>query len=205
MEPDAIEGLTCYEQPALEHSWSTFITMTRRDAAVLTLRAFAMYAWFQAIEFFASGAMGAILVTFANAGGGYSLASGAAVFGPAVIYLAVGAFLFVRSQALAAWLMPPASETAPGEELPPNPLPFASVAFAVIGLAFVLYAVPGVIGYGILFANANTPGMRALQWSTELPHIIGKLAQVGLGFLLFVNARTFATAWWRKQQPNGTQ
>jgi hypothetical protein len=33
-----------------------------------------------------------------------------------------------------------------------------------------------------------------------MPSIVGSAAQFVLGFFLFVKARTFATAWWRKQQ-----
>lgn len=178
--------------------------MSRHDVAVLTLRVFALYAWFQALEFFAGGAMSVILATSFQMAGGLSFGSALATFGPSMIFLAVGFFLFVRSRELASWLLPLPTDTA-AERLPPHPLPFASVAFAVVGVAFVLYAVPRAISYGVTFSSIDNPAARAQRWIIELPHVIANAAQVVLGFLLFLNARTFATTWWRKQQPKARE
>ena len=174
--------------------------MSRHDVAVLTLRAFALYAWFQALEFFAGGAMSVILATSFQMPGGLSFGRAVATFGPSVVFLAVGIFLFVRSRELASWLLPLPSDTA-AEQLPPHPLPFASVAFAIVGVAFVLYAAPRALSFGVMFADIADPKARAERFSIEAPHVIANATQLILGFLLFLKSRTFATAWWRKQQP----
>jgi hypothetical protein len=173
--------------------------MSRHDVAVLTLRAFALYAWFQALEFFAGGAMGVILATSFQMPGGLSFGRALAIFGPSVIFLAVGAFLFVRSRELASWLLPLPSDAA-AEQLPPHPLAVASVAFAVVGVAMFLYATPRVLTYAITFADIDDPKARAQRFSIEAPHVIGVAAQLVLSFFLFLKSRTFATTWWRKQQ-----
>jgi hypothetical protein len=172
--------------------------MSRHDVAVLTLRAFALYAWFQALEFFASGAMAAILSTSLQLEGGLTFGTAVASFGPSLLFIGVGAFLFVRSRELASWLLPLPSDA---EQLPPHPLPAASVAFAVIGVAIFLHAVQPALAYAITFADIDDTKARAQRFGIEAPHVIGVAAQLALGFFLFLRARTFATAWWRKQQP----
>ncbi|MEK0451862.1 MAG: hypothetical protein RL088_4130 [Verrucomicrobiota bacterium] len=174
--------------------------MSRHDVAVLTLRAFALYAWFQALEFFAGAAMGVILTASFKLSGGFSFSTALATFGPSVIFLVVGAFLFVRSRELASWLLPLPSD-AEAEQLPPHPLAVASVAFAVVGVAMCLYATPRALAYAITFAEIDDPKARAQRFSIEAPHVIGIAAQLVLGFFLFLKSRTFATTWWRKQQP----
>ena len=174
--------------------------MTRHDVAVLTLRAFALYAWFQALEFFAGGAMSVILATSYQMDGGLTVVRAVSLFGPSVIFLAVGAFLFIRSRELASWLLPLPSDAA-AEQLPPHPLPVASVAFAVVGVAIFLYAAPRALTYGITFAGIDDPKARTQRFLMEAPHVIANAVQLVLGFLLFLKSRTFATAWWRKQQP----
>jgi hypothetical protein len=179
--------------------------MSRHDIAVLTLRAFALYAWFTALEFFASGAMTVFFLSISfRMQGGLTFGRALATFGPSVLFIVVGVFLFVRSRELASWLLPPPTD-AVAEQLPPHPLPVASVAFAVVGVAIFLYAAPRAISDGITFSSIDDPAIRAGRWSTEFPRVIANAAQIVLGFLLFLNARTFATAWWRKQQPELTK
>jgi hypothetical protein len=178
--------------------------MSRHDIAVLTLRAFALYAWFTALEFFASGAMTILLTISLRMQGGLTFGRALATFGPSVLFIVVGVFLFVRSRELASWLLPLPTDAA-AEQLPPHPLPMASVAFAVVGVAIFLYAAPRAISDGITFSSIDDPTIRAGRWSTEFPRVIANAAQIVLGFLLFLNAHTFATAWWRKQQPKLTK
>jgi len=175
------------------------VKMSRHDVAVLTLRAFALYAWFQALDAFAGGAMtvfGSIIInakglTFVNVIG---------ILSPSLIYILVGLFLFRRSRELASWLLPlPSSER--DDDMPPHPLGVASVAFAVIGVAFSLHAVPTLMRFGVRYAQMDgLDAARSRLWA-DSPQLAASAIQLALGFFLFVKARTFATAWWRKQQP----
>ena len=169
--------------------------MSRHDVAVLTLRAFALYAWFNALEFFATGVLGIVLADTYRTPNGLTFGKGLSIFGPSVLFLGVGGFLFVRSRELASWLLPLPSE-ATTEQLPPHPLATASVAFAVVGLAIFLHAAHRVISYGI-----TADGAWAWRLSTDLPQVIANAVQIILGLLLFLKSRTFATSWWRRQQP----
>ncbi|MDR3404339.1 MAG: hypothetical protein P4L99_17705 [Chthoniobacter sp.] len=173
--------------------------MSRHDVAILTLRAFALYAWFQAFEYFAAGAMSVVYRMSSYLPGGLSWGGVLVSFGPAVIFLAVGIFLFVRSRELASWLLPLPSDAA-AEQLPPHPLAAASVAFAVVGVAMFLYATPRALSFAIKLVQIDDPKARAAQFGLDAPQIIGVAVQLVLGFLLFLKSRTFATAWWRKQQ-----
>lgn len=174
--------------------------MSRHDVAVLTLRAFALYAWFQALEYFADGTLSVMLTTIYQMDHGLSFAKALSVFGPSIIFLAVGIFLFARSRKLASWLLPLPSDAA-AEQLPPHPLAVASVAFAVVGVAIFLYATPSVLTYAITFTQIEEAKDRAQRFSIEAPHVIAAAVELVLGFVLFLNSRTFATVWWRKQQP----
>ena len=178
--------------------------MSRQDVAILTLRAFALYAWFQALEFFSGGAITVILTVSYKMDGGLTLVKAVSLFSPSVILLAVGSFLFIRSRELASWILPPPSDAA-AEQLPPHPLPVASVAFAVVGVAIFLYAAPRALTYGITFAGIDDPKERTQRFLIEAPQVIASAFQLILGFLLFLKSRTFATAWWRNQQPKPPQ
>ena len=174
--------------------------MSRHDVAVLTLRTFALYVWFHALDFFAGGAISVIFAASYQMNAGITIARVLTLFGPSLIFIAVGAFLFIRSRELASWLLPLPSEEA-AEQFPPHPLPVASVAFAVVGVAIFLYATPHVLTYAITLSQIEDAKDRAQRFSMEAPHIIAAAMQLILGFLLFLYSRTFATAWWRKQQP----
>ena len=174
--------------------------MSRHDVAVLTLRAFALYAWFQALGFLTGAAFSIVLSAAYKLDGGFTVARALTLFSPALANFLVGSFLFVRSRELASWLLPlPSEEVA--EQLPPHPLPMASVAFAVTGVAVFLYAMPPVLTFAISFAPIEDANVRAQYLSREAPQIVATVVQLVLGLLLFLNSRTFATSWWSKQQP----
>ena len=169
--------------------------MSRHDAAVLTLRAFALYAWFQAFEFFAGGIWTFAFTAISYRAPGVTFAKVIEALFPALIYLLAGLFLFLRSRELASWLLPlPSGER--DDQKPPHPLGVASVAFAVIGVAFSLHALTMLIRYGVIYAQTEETNPMRHPLSVDLPYILGGAAQLVLGFLLFVKARTFATAWW---------
>jgi hypothetical protein len=178
--------------------------MSRHDVAVLTLRAFALYAWFQAFEFFAGGTLhfyAAITILQAS---GVTFKIVLTVLSPTLIYLLVGLFLFFRSRELASWLLPPPSK-AQNDAIAPHPLEIASIAFAVIGVAFSLHALPALIQFGMSFYVEREPHLTLRDLWSALPYILSSLAQFVLGLLLFLKALTFATVWWRKQQPKISQ
>ncbi len=131
---------------------------------------------------------------------GFTFARLASIFTPALIYVPVGFFFFIRSRELASWLLPlPSDERA--EELPPHPLGVASVAFAVIGVVFFLHAVPTLIRFGTIYSQIEDPKAMHERFRMDIPQIAGSAIQLVLGFVLFLKSRTFATTWWRKQQP----
>ena len=58
-----------------------------------------------------------------------------------------------------------------------------------------------MLTYAITFSQIEDAKDRVQRFSMEAPHVIAASVQLVLGFLLFLYSRTFATAWWRKQQP----
>jgi hypothetical protein len=177
--------------------------MNRHDIAVLTLRAFAIYAWFQALELFTTGTMTVIFSTTLSLRDGMTIGRAIGIFFPAPIFILVGVFLFMRSHELASWLLPSPSDVG-AEQLPPHPLPAASVAFAVVGVAIFLNAIPRALAFGIFFAQISDPKELRPLFDRDSPQIIGLVVQIALSFVLFLKSRTFATVWWRKQQPQST-
>lgn len=82
-----------------------------------------------------------------------------------------------------------------------HPDAIASAAFAVIGVAAVIYALPRLLETGVRVVLIGGRHEREVQFSVAQPKLLGFGAQVVLGFLLFVKSRAFATMWWRKQAP----
>ena len=89
--------------------------MTRYDIAFLTIRGFAIYAWFQALEYFAGGTLSFLLNNMLQ----YSLVQRLSIFPPCVIFLAAGIFLFAFTRPLASRLSAGGTAT---ETFPPHPL-----------------------------------------------------------------------------------
>jgi hypothetical protein len=61
--------------------------------------------------------------------------------------------------------------------------------------------VPRALANGINYAQLDDAHARAYQFTREAPQLIANAFQLVLGFVLFLKSRTFATAWWCKQQP----
>ena len=172
--------------------------MSRHDYAVLTLRGFAIYAWFSALQYFSNG----FRVFFEYLGALSHEISALGLLVTGVIHLLIGLFLFARSRELAAWLMPAPQGEPPAPPAiagPPHPLLAASVAFAVVGVAIFLNALPTVLTPLITLMEEKQLASQVAAGYYEIPRIIAGAIQMALGFVLFLNSRTFAITWWRKQ------
>lgn len=172
--------------------------MNRLDAAILVLRASALYAIFQAFEYLPIYAWITLsphepsLITSWSQNFPFYLIP--------ISWLALGVFLFVTSRRMAAMLLLPADVGA--DDAPPvHPVAIASAAFAVIGVAAVIYALPRLLETGVRVILIGPLHERELQFGVAQPKLLGFGAQVVLGFLLFLKSRAFATVWWRKQAP----
>jgi hypothetical protein len=174
--------------------------MNRIEIASGAIRLFAIYAWFQALEYFAAGIMSTMMAVHYVAD---TPAFGriVSVYGPAVFFIIVGAFLFLRSRQLGARLFPAPADAAV-DQSPPSPFLFASIAFAAVGLAIFLYGGPRLLGYVISLVRIEDATERSAQIRMELHILIGAALQVVLGFLLVMFSRTFAGWWWGKQRMN---
>ena len=118
---------------------------------------------------------------------------------PALL-IVIGCLLFAYSVPLASWLMP-APEKA-GEELPPHPLPAASVAFAAVGIAIFLNALPAVLNPILAQLHGSEAAFTRAEPLTgiQIASIISAGVRLVLGFFLFLKARVFATVWWGRQR-----
>lgn len=170
--------------------------MNRLDAAILIIRAFALYAFFHGFEYVPISALMATSRSF-QAAKGATFDLFPLVITP-VYWFALGAFLFLRSRKLAVmFLLPPDS---PADDASPiHPVGPASAAFAVIGVAAVIYALPRLLETSFTVVLIGPLHERELQFGVAQPKLLAHGAQLVLGFLLFFKSRAFATLWWRKQ------
>jgi hypothetical protein len=170
--------------------------MNRLDAAILIIRASALYAFFQAFGYLPIYAW--IVVSPHQAPGISPWSENFLFYVVPLSWFALGVFLFVRSRKMAALLLLP--RDLPEENAPPvHPIATASAAFAIIGVAAILYALPRLLQSAISVVLIGPRHERELRFGVEQPKLIGLGAQVVLGFLLFLKSRAFATMWWRKQ------
>jgi hypothetical protein len=173
-----------------------FPSMNRLDAAILIIRASALYAFFQAFGYLPIYAW--IVVSPHQAPGISPWSENSLFYVVPLSWFALGVFLFVRSRKMAALLLLP--RDLPAEDAPPvHPIATASAAFAIIGVAAVVYALPRLLETGVRVVLIGPLHERELQFSAAQPKLLGLGAQVVLGFLLFLKSRAFATMWWRKQ------
>lgn len=169
--------------------------MSRFDTAVLAIRLAALYAWLQALEYVATGV---ITLFFAQSKvfGGTSVLAMLLYVLPCVAMILAGFFLFWRAPSLAQCFLPPAMDGQP-----PISSPGPVVAFAIVGLAVFLYALPRVIGECItLFQRQRFPWSDAREeFLRALPALAANMVQLACGFALFVRPRTLA-AWWQRKR-----
>jgi hypothetical protein len=174
--------------------------MNRIEIASCAIRLFAIYAWFQALEYFAAGIMSTMMAVHyvADTPVFGRLVS---VYGPSVFFIIVGIFLFLRSRQLGARLFPVPADAA-ADQQPSSPFLFASIAFAAVGLAIFLYGGPRLLGYVVSLVRIEDAAERTAQFRMELHILIGAALQVVLGFVLVMFSRAFASWWWGKQRLN---
>lgn len=178
--------------------------MSRSDYAILTLRGFALLAWFHALEFFGTRMMEILLVRASTLQEPIKLPALYYLipFVEPVIFGALGTLLFVYSVPLASRLMP-APEKAEELPLPPHPIGAASIVFAAVGVAIFFHALPPLLNpiliqlYGSDYGFTHPDHLRGSQ----IAPMISAGLQLVLGFFLFLKARVFATAWWGRQRP----
>ncbi|HWB60161.1 MAG TPA: hypothetical protein VG733_11760 [Chthoniobacteraceae bacterium] len=192
--------------------------MNRNDCAVLTIRGFALYAWFSAVNQFTNGVLFSIPVTALELRGEQSMMLGLReVFrlGPPAVCAVIGLILFANATRFAAKMLPPETpgpqkpaDGAP-EQLPqpskPPPMPqaffpAAPLVFAGIGVFFMLGAVPTLA----LALTGLEVGKTALEQQMAVdnyaPRIVGEMVRLAIGFFLFLKARPLAELWARKQR-----
>jgi hypothetical protein len=172
--------------------------MTRHDTAILAIRLAALYAWFQAIDYVASGV---ITFFFAQSKlfGGVSPFAMLVYVLPCAAMFAAGLFLWLRAPSLARHFVSaqPEAITSGGSSAVP-------LAFAVVGLAVCLYALPRVISECItLLRSEHFVGRDASQeFLQRLPSLGAIVVQLICGFVLFVRSHRLARWWERKREAN---
>lgn len=179
--------------------------MTRHDSAILTIRGFAVYAWFLGLQHLLSN-ISLYMAGLAYAYRSFSVPGGVdnilSIFIVPVAEFWVGFFLFKYSQALASKLIPaPAGE--PVAEATPQPLYAVSVGFALLGVYLFATAIPTIVMAAIAISSATRAMDQAAVQANYTPRIYGAVAEMVIGFALFLKAGALASAWWRKQQAPG--
>lgn len=170
--------------------------MNRFDVAVLAIRLAALYAWFQAVEYVATGVLSLFFAQSKGFGETSALATLLYIL-PCVAMILIGFFLFWRAPSLAQCFLPPATV-----DQPPVTSPGPVVAFAIVGLAVFLYALPRVIGEcTTLFQRLRFPWSNAREeFLRALPALAANMVQLACGFALFVRPRKLAAWWLRKRE-----
>lgn len=173
--------------------------MSRFDTAVLALRLAALYAWLQALEYVATGLI-SLLFAQSKVFGGTSPFAMLLYILPCIAMILAGFLLFWRAPSWAHCFLPPATVDQPSATSA-GPV----VAFAIVGLAVFLYALPRVIEECItLFQRQRFPGSDAREeFLRALPALAANMVQLACGFALFVRPRKLAT-WWRKREISET-
>ena len=169
--------------------------MSRFDFAVLAIRLAALYAWLQALEYVATGLISLLFAQSAAFGGTTAFAMLLYIL-PCTAMILAGFLLFWRAPSWAHCFLPPPAVGQP-PVTPPGPV----VAFAIVGLAVFLYALPRVIGECFtLFQRQRFPGNNAREeFLRALPALAANTVQLACGFALFVRPRKLA-AWWQRKR-----
>lgn len=174
--------------------------MTRHDTAILAVRLGALYGWFQAIDYVANGI---IMFFFAQS----KLPGGVSPFEvfiyalPCTALFAAGLFLWLRAPSLARHFVSAQPEVITSSDSSAVPL-----AFAVVGLAVFLYALPRVINECVtLLRSEHFVGRDASrEFLQHLPSLGATAIQLICGFVLFVRSHRLARWWERKREVNAS-
>jgi ABC-type sulfate transport system permease subunit len=176
--------------------------MNRHDYAVLTLRIFALYVWFSAVQYLLT--YGAYLLASLSGTSLRQFSSSPTGLGLLIVPVVdfwIGLFLFMRSRQLAAHFLPEGAEEAAAGNSPMNALSAASIAFAVAGIYFFFNAVWSVVNSWVVMAASASATEQATALHSYMPRMVAAVLQGLLGLFLFLKARALASIWWRKQQP----
>ena len=171
--------------------------MTRHDTAILAIRLAALYAWFQALDYVAGGAI-SFFISQSKIFGGTSPFAMIIYVLPCLVLLAAGLFLWLRAPGLARYFVAaePQSVTSAASA--------ATLSFAVVGLAVFLYALPHIVSEcATLLRSPRFTGSTASQeFRQHIPSLAACAVQLICGFVLFVRPHRLARWWERKREAN---
>ena len=163
---------------------------------ILAIRLAAIYAWFQTVEYVATGVISFFFAQSKVFGGASPFATLVYLL-PCVAMFMAGLFLWLRAPALSRHFISahPEAITSAGSSSA------ASLAFAVVGLAVFLYALPRVVSECItLVRSEHFVGRDAApEFLQHLPSLAGSFLQLVCGFLLFVRPHKVA-GWWERKR-----
>ncbi|MFN2623681.1 MAG: hypothetical protein ABR611_12655 [Chthoniobacterales bacterium] len=165
--------------------------------AILAIRLAALYAWFQALEYVAAGTLSLFLV---GEKGWQTLPLALLFYAlPGVMMTGTGFVLWLNARRLARHFGGEQSN-----EVAVTRSSAAALAFAVVGLAVFLYALPRVVSecIDIVQNERFLRGMVAPEFLRRYPALAGNALQLALGFMLFVRPHKLARWWERKRDGN---
>jgi hypothetical protein len=173
--------------------------MSRQDTAILAVRLGAMYAWFQALEYVALGAVTVVLFRPKEWQSP-----------PVAIVVSLLPIVALTGTGFVLWLKAPAISRhflgEPGEQVTNTHPSAAALAFAVVGLAIFLNALPRVVSECIELVQNDRflhgTGMATPEFMRRFPALGGNALQLALGFMLFVRPHKLARWWERKRDTN---
>ena len=171
--------------------------MTTRDAARIGIRLLGLYG-----VVFAIGQLQLVWMLMASVA---RTADGDGTYTPAMLSafslifsFAFAAFLLIRADSLARWLVPTTAEQEPEQSASITPEDAQAVGFSILGLFFVLTSLPRALQSlsQLSAAMAAFNSGQSLQIVlARLPRVVGQFLQLILGVLLFFQARALARMW----------
>jgi|GEM_PF-6544612 len=175
--------------------------MSNQDFTILGLRLLAVYAWLQALGYFASGTISMMMLTVTNLGKMTILVT-AVAFSPPVILFVAGLLLFRFSQQLAKRMT---VDSMPESPTTPDARRFAVIAFGAAGLIGFFMALPRAFQlvtrwFQILQQDSGNPTAMSAEFLRDLGSILGTALQLGLSFALVLGAQKFTEWWWQRQR-----
>ena len=174
--------------------------MNRYDVATLGIRFAALYALFEALEYFSNGFVGIYMMQSAAFGGKTNITIGSLVFFlPSALLAVTGILVLTQAPRLADYLLPRSGET--------TAIPIASsgatpcVGFGIVGLAGCIYSAPRLVPIVVGLFQPDQFGVSHINrgFMLQLPQILGIAFQLLLSFVILVKSRALA-AWWQRKQ-----